>query len=1377
MTGEDSELTTQLAALGRKKAYFEVGKLLSEQDDDAVYKLVEDDLSSTDTGIGSLTLTLIKGGSALAESGQTLSGSTVLGTVCSACVGQICEDSADPETQKWTTISDTLLQVLPQLGPRSIIDIAFRILAELKTSGALPTPLAGFLPMLLDTMGMIGAVEITSEDVGAAEDDVRVTRTGSELKAYWIESACTYKWHAQASVRVCALLRELVLTEAQVERVSARIQRQMECMELTELPAMVYQLLLLSRSGSKREIVGGIFTFFDNMEKQLKDARSDNERKRWRELGDIEGTIMLHISYGIKQDFELGDALIGFAKDTSDSLSSFSFACLLSLARIHRFEDTVTTLLRTQLLRSMHDEEMRVGMVWVRPYLLESRSDARELLYAVVERSSYGWDQVTQSLIQLCITTVDYTARRNTYSPVACEQARQTCIRVLQTAFTTHEFVRGEIVDQILSRVVFQTESHMHFLDLLQLLVANDVDVVRTYSAKIIDSLDSISVMSSRTLEGLVRAVAPMFLDDVQFRSSLVLVLRKILFARGVDERRVALSGLFVLISCVAQSLDWEGERRQNNVRLAVLLEVLGLLRRCLTQQPEIRKAAYEQLSMLLDEPFARRNAALLGTLHGIFQTEFAKYQTDRSHDSPINFQLCVSPITHKVVMPVASFMQCFAKLTLALDELDGSALVSSGSESASIWTDVCTRFSRAQMEDFELDANGDFALDSPSGVRNNNTARLVIGCIDAAIEYELCSTHDMVASNPAMVIELFSKFQRFSDVLCTRCVDERKKRVIGAASDLSHMSLTTVLKVLELVLSDPRRMDNPDHALNCGPCDRTWFVAHVNGASLWAANTAFVRHLLEIALARVTERTGSVCVEPTHKVLHVAYVAYSGALAACARPCESGILDLPTNLAKRSAKARSILYVAAETLVACTNVLQSRGQLHTLHVAVMRPQPMLFAPNVDPPTIDPPTIDPLLDAQYASALITGLRNTSEQMLAQKPVMAREATSTLTSLHATCVQLAHTGYFCTNAGARAVIYKTLNETARWAFSLVGGELPGDASLLRNITLVLTACQPFLQPETVFARPPLQLTLSVPDVSMPDVRMDDYELGTLSRLISSICTASRLLTNIDPDSNETDEDEPNLGVFTARTIPALITVLAAWFKAELHDLDWASTQLRRTSTQELAMRPEGDSEDLHASIQLERRVCKRIHALSQLLLQLLSTVMPTPGATDQVIRVFHDLHRTFAHLTRIKLQCVQVPITESYIDCLSLICSTLNTHAHSMIIDKYGALVGSADAEKPNKKAKLTSGSVGKARVLRNSAVVSSLVYQMELTEKYVGQVAARHKTPLAHYLKRSLARDFRIERDRLHDPLQDMGNSPDEPGDTMLLDSPPPDTD
>ncbi|KAJ2093922.1 hypothetical protein GGI16_005727 [Coemansia sp. S142-1] len=48
--------------------------------------------------------------------------------------------------------------------------------------------------------------------------------------------------------------------------------------------------------------------------------------------------------------------------------------------------------------------------------------------------------------------------------------------------------------------------------------------------------------------------------------------------------------------------------------------------------------------------------------------------------------------------------------------------------------------------------------------------------------------------------------------------------------------------------------------------------------------------------------------------------------------------------------------------------------------------------------------------------------------------------------------------------------------------------------------------------------------------------------------------------------------------------------------------------------------------------------------------------------------------------------------------------------------------------------------------MRDSSLVSSLVYQMELSEKYVIQLSTKFKTPLAHYLKRSTVRDFRIKK-------------------------------
>ncbi|KAJ1727698.1 hypothetical protein LPJ61_004437, partial [Coemansia biformis] len=1443
-TESDSELAERVAALGRSGAFANVGELLGGLKDETLCRLVEEDLdklSGEAAGSGALVQFAFKGASALAERGRAAASDRVLAAVSSTCVGRICEDSPGTDKEgadgpRWAGIGDRLLEVLQLLSPRSVIDIAFRVLAELKVGGSVPAALSSFLPMLLDTLGTVGPVEITSRDgwLGAADGDgadTSVTRTGAALKAYWVESACAYRWDPRASVRICALLRETVLHERLVGVVASRVLRQLKLVDLEEHPAMVYQLLLLSRSGFKHEIVGGIFAFFDALEASMPfdgAASSSEDRRRWRELGDVEGTVMLHVNYSIKQDFELGDALVGYARErieaasragTPRALSPFSFACLLSLARIHRFEDAVTTLLRTLIVRGVHDHIMQATTSWARPYLPAIETDAQGLLSAVVVRSSYGWDQVTQSLTQLCLGVVDYTSstqRRIAYSAAACARAREMCTATLQAAFSTHEFVRGEIVDQILNRAMFQADSHMHFLDLLQRLVDDDPDGLRVYSARFIDTLDSISVMSHQTIERLLQAVSTIFLEDQQFRSSLILVLRKILFAHGLDERRLALSGLFVLIKCSARALDVcyrqtaavdsadaaavRRLQQRTNAQLSVLLEVLGLLRRCLTQQPEIRAASYQRLGSLLDLEFVRQSPSLLSTLHGIFEIEVAKYyQRDQRQDSPINIHQCISPSTHKVAMPVASLLQCFAKLTTALvaaPATPAAVLAAAGRSGASVdmWADLCTRFAKAQMEDYELDPTGDYSLGSPAGLRNYNTARLVLGCLDAAMEYALASCIRGIQgglNDPALAMELFGRFVRFGDVLCSRCLDDRKKRIVGAISDLSQMSLAAVVGVLELVLPDRQRLDRPDHPLNAvAGADHDWYVAHTGRAALWSANAAFVKHMLEVALARTTRRhspmvagsSSSNAPQPdpeTHAVLKLAYLVFSGVLSYFAAARQGVDVELPGNLSPRSARGRSIVHLSAEVLVACANALSAHGpSLDALFAALVRPVPELFVPPGDSNTAAGPRLDVArrdppagYAVQCATALMAGLRSAVEALLCSKPVATKESAALLATAHVVATRLLVIDATCADSDTRAHIHTWLGTTARWAFGLTGGDIPGDAALLKGIANLLVVCQPHLQPEMPPANAGVRIGPSdgqeMPPPPAAGKAADAGELGLLSRLVGSVCRASHLLSSNydDDDGDDDDEEEPNLTVFTQRTVPMLVGIVTQWLKGELCQVDWATGQLKHCVHAEQSVRP--DDEDLGVSTSAERRICIRVSALAQILRQLLGAQLPGSAANDQVIRTLQELHKSFGLLTRTKLSLVDLPVTESYIDALSLICSDLNGYAYKMIVGRYGSVNEESAAAATAKqqvdiKGKSASGKKGKgaagskpakAKVMRNSTLVSSLVYHMELTEKYVIQLSAKLKTPLAHYLKRSTARDFQIKAAAMPEPV------------------------
>ncbi|KAJ1940650.1 hypothetical protein FBU59_003748, partial [Linderina macrospora] len=618
---------------------------------------------------------------------------------------------------------------------------------------------------------------------------------------------------------------------------------------------MVYQLLLFARNGYKQEIIGGIFSVFDAFEVE-----------GGQELADIEGTVMLHIAYSIKQDLDLGSAVVAYAKEMnsmSRSLSTFSFACLLSLARIHRFEETITGFLRTTVIKSIHDSLVLSTTPWIRPYLPAVVLDAQSLFETVVARTSYGWDQVTQSFIHLCLGLVESAAsKRSSYSAQACSRVHSICVNSLQSAFKMHEFVRSEIISQILHRVAFQNDSYTVCLELLGNLVEDDPDAVGKYWSKIMDVFDSISVLDAQTVECLIKAVLSILVDETPFRNSLLLVIRKILFAHSIEDRHKALAALFAMIAGISEALQEYGAGRQADLLSSVLLEMIGLLRRCFTQQAEVKVRAYEGLSALLERDSVRTNSMLLNALHSIFRVEFSKYyEGNTGYDSPINIQKCLNPSTHKAAMPIGSFLQCYAKLTsaqaiiLAQNNAGSSRSVGVANESCDQLRDLCVRFTKAEMEDFELDPTGDYSINSPSALRNHNTIRLVIGCLDACFEH--AAMHSMRGScscaidDPDIALQLFVKYSRFADTLCTRCLDDKNKRIITHSAELSLVSIESATSLLQLILPDRQRQDDDRHPMNAAN-GHDWFVERTGRAIVWSASQQLIRHLLETCLLRI---------------------------------------------------------------------------------------------------------------------------------------------------------------------------------------------------------------------------------------------------------------------------------------------------------------------------------------------------------------------------------------------------------------------------------------------------------------------------------------------------------------------------------------------
>lgn len=125
----------------------------------------------------------------------------------------------------------------------------------------------------------------------------------------------------------------------------------------------------------------------------------------------MEGTVMLHISFAIKQDKDLGNELVKLIKNNkSNQLELFNVACLLSAARIHRLQDTIFDLFKTSVLSIYRDKEKSDRSLWISEFSPLDAETYSQVLLNVVEKSASGWDQVIQSLTQLSLILIDTTA-------------------------------------------------------------------------------------------------------------------------------------------------------------------------------------------------------------------------------------------------------------------------------------------------------------------------------------------------------------------------------------------------------------------------------------------------------------------------------------------------------------------------------------------------------------------------------------------------------------------------------------------------------------------------------------------------------------------------------------------------------------------------------------------------------------------------------------------------------------------------------------------------------------------------------------------------------------------------------------------------------
>ncbi|XP_044521381.1 Fanconi anemia group I protein isoform X2 [Gracilinanus agilis] len=634
---------------------------------------------------------------------------------------------------------------------------------------------------------------------------------GEEYKKQLINTLCSSRWDQQFVIQLTSMFRDVPLSIEELEFVVEKVLRMLSKLDLQEIPPLVYQLLLLSSKGSRTKVLEGIIAFFSQLDKSHKEEQSGDDLLDLvtvpsGELRHVEGTIILHIVFAIKLDRELGRELMKHLKagqqqgDANKTICPFSIALLLSVARIQRFEEQVFDLLKTSILKSFKDLQLLHGSKFLQS-LVPQKSCISTMILEVVKNSVHSWDHVTQGLVELGFILMDSYGPKKIIGGKATEASlapsktpsQQACrlgANILLETFKIHEMIRKEIVEQVLNRVVSKASSPIsHFLDLLSSIIIYAPLVLQSCSSKVTEAFDYLSFLPLHTVQGLLKAVQPLLKVSMSMRDSLILVLRKAMFANQLNARKSAVAGFLLLLknfkvlgslsssqcsqSIGATQVHVDVHSRYNAVaNEAFCLEILDSLRRCLGQQADVRLMLYEGFYDVL-----RRNSQLANTVMHTLLTQLKQYYEPK-HDllPPLKLEACILAQGDQIFLqePLAHLLCCiqhclawYQNRVIPLQEEREEEEEEEGFQQdlGDMLESITNRMIKSELEDFELDKSADFSQSTSVGIKNNIYALLVMGVCEVLIEYNF-NMGNFSKNKFEEILSLFKCYSRLSDIL-----------------------------------------------------------------------------------------------------------------------------------------------------------------------------------------------------------------------------------------------------------------------------------------------------------------------------------------------------------------------------------------------------------------------------------------------------------------------------------------------------------------------------------------------------------------------------------------------------------------------------------
>ncbi|CAH3026008.1 unnamed protein product [Porites evermanni] len=1171
---------------------------------------------------------------------------------------------------------------------------------------------------------------------------------GQEYKRHLLNTLCSSRWDPQCAIHLAAVFRDVPMTSDELRFVMEKIIRAMKDLDFQELPPLVYQLLLLSTKGHKQLVLEGVTSFFNNLDetcrKENKEDSSEVQTMSKDQLRHMEGTVVLHITFAVKQDQDLGKEFIKYLKAHQSCpgvvLTPFNIALALSIAQIHRFEEMIFDFLKSAVLKSFKDEERRKQSKWVRENIPAS-SSVQDQVLETVQNSLFGWDHVTQGLVQLGFTLMDAFGPKMFDSTTLpnlspTQHSYKLGSSILLDTFKAHEMVRSEILQQILNRVITKATTPVnHYIDLLASTVSSAPHVLLESMPRVKEALDYLSFLPPKSAEGFLKAIQPLLKISLSLRDSLILVLRKAMFSRQVDARKIAVTGFLLILknfkilgggisssqpaSQLSQTLSHSSQiqvdvhvRSSGVGNEALCLEILGNLRRCLTQQADVRVQLYEGLFHVL-----YRNPQLQQPILDMFFNQFQRYvESDEDVNPPIKLEPCLSaagdqvyltePLAHLLCYLLHSMAKCIESYNQEEDERNDS-MEHILNELEDLFQSLVRRMNKSEMEDFELDKSADFSLTSSVGIKNNILALLVLGVYEVLFEYSFAEG-ELSTESTEEIMQLFGNYHQLSEILKEKANATGKKgrAAVGKQGTKSMLSLECSASLLIVLF-----------------CDTA--PSHQQGLTTLRGSRDLIKYAVNTALQKLKEinESGS-CAGPGGSSKEHIY-KHCCTIARVFWKHMNGESCLQEDHDKKD-KGKKINSLCVEGFCIVVNIM-----------CCMYPQKLPHFLSV---------IDSNQDKDKSS---------TEETTNQDDV-----------------------------------YSQIKKFQRLIISIISSpDEDGDISLkdTQSLVTVISLLAQHLEPDgQEFAQLQTWVHRICADHNVDDPSLTKCLMTLLYSLTLQSKTSAGLVRDIaqdvhsqlgDVDEEIEVEDRTHFAIVNPRTAaPTVALLLVNQIEKIVDEMEWALVKVKGDTISNVTGTTEdkvpSSSESCPRGV-LGQAICHRLCTVVAALHELSQSALPEGPCTEAALKVLTKVYNTLGALAKYYLslysqrlgylpakfeKLVKMSGTHLSQQVYALLTYIQATQTQSLLEQSTTAKNKAKDRKKTAKGQNLS----GKAKVMKEVKSIPNLIYAIEQYERYLIQLSKKSKINLMEHFKRSTARDFRINGATLEAALREESSDEEE---------------